>query len=127
MRRHGFNSTYAHGGCRCKDCTEAHARSSRESAERCRERLRRYRKSARCPDCGGAMSSGNGRKNDPKRCDACQRKRVAAKHGTLSKYRGGCRCSDCTRANTDWHREYMRRRRALTSTGGSAAAEKDSR
>jgi len=34
-----------------------------------------------------------------------------AQHGTLSKYSGGCRCSECKSANAKWHRDYMNSRK----------------
>lgn len=59
-----------------------------------------------------------------KPCDACReaeysRNRVPggkpfqpAQHGTVSKYHGGCRCVDCTRANRDAARDRRARQKA---------------
>lgn len=57
------------------------------------------------------MSAHNGEGRDPKRCLSCARERIAAQHGTRSKYQAGCRCADCTKANRDAAREYSQRRR----------------
>lgn len=58
-------------------------------------------------------------------CDACREAENSrnrkpggkpfqpARHGTVSKYRGGCRCAPCTAANT----EAMRARRARQKAG----------
>jgi hypothetical protein len=61
------------------------------------------------------MNVGNGEGRDGERCVKCHLKKIEAKHGTVSKYTGGCRCEDCTRANTDYHRELRARRRAELS------------
>ena len=73
-------------------------------------------------------------------CDACKKAYNQAKvdrrrrrlldpslcaglpHGTMTGYCQGCRCPECTQANTDYHREYMaRRRRERRGSGPSAA------
>ena len=37
---------------------------------------------------------------------------MALHKGSRSRYKKGCRCKRCTKANTDWHRAYQARRRA---------------
>lgn len=36
---------------------------------------------------------------------------MAREHGTVSRYKAGCRCPECAEANTEYQREYKRRRR----------------
>lgn len=58
-----------------------------------------------CPGCGEPFTRPFHRK-----ATCCSRKCVSlharsrAQHGTMPKYRHGCRCDDCTRANRDYHR-----------------------
>lgn len=36
---------------------------------------------------------------------------MAREHGTVSRYKAGCRCPECAEANTEYQREYKRRRK----------------
>jgi hypothetical protein len=75
--------------------------------------------------CGTPAAYRRHLRHGEKPCDECReaensRNRVPggkpfqpAQHGTISKYHRGCRCKDCTRANT----EYARVRRARLKAG----------
>lgn len=74
-------------------------------------RARHERARGRCADCGGP-TAWPGKGSAPSvRCKACHDRRRAAVCGTASRYKRGCRCDACRRANTEWQRDYQRRQR----------------
>ncbi len=84
---------------------------------RTRERQRRRKYGAVC-GCGAVTDGSNGRAKAPKRCAKCvqeeaTKKRDALPHGSIQKYRAGCRCQECRWENARhawdiWQRRKVR-------------------
>jgi hypothetical protein len=57
-------------------------------------------------------------------CHKCHKKlhKPISKHGTRARYKRGCRCRECTTANTLWFREYKHRRRTMLGRNAKEVA-----
>lgn len=78
---HGTNTGYRNHGCRCDLCREVSLAYEKE------------RVVGVCLDCGGRTHS----RYNARRCDACERARREAPHGTESRY-NRCKCDLCREA-----------------------------
>jgi hypothetical protein len=103
---HGKRWTYAHHGCRCPICTDAHAARQKRArgpgspAQFTHGTLYGYESGCRCPACSAVSRSESRSKRA-----ALFAERVLwhprAPHGTPAGYvHYGCRCAPCTTANT---------------------------
>ncbi len=108
---HGTQDGYGNHKCRCRPCKDAHAKHQREYLRRRALKLGpcttpsctrgQYAKGL-CRACYAAGREGTQRKK------LVLNQRPKALHGSRSKYRQGCRCADCQKANRDYQRTYMR-------------------
>ena len=74
-------------------------------------RARHDRHRGTCGSCGGP-TSWPGRNRQPKLCLACYRRENAARHGSRTMYARGCRCAACVKVQSDYNREYRRKKAA---------------
>lgn len=109
---------------------------SKHCSERCRYRTRERTRMIPCAVCGEPMHSS--RKGLPVGQAAHRRCKypAAAAHGSVARYRRGCRCDECRAANTESMRRYIEssnywsrpdvvaRRKELRSTQDARDAEK---
>lgn len=87
---HGTIGRYRDGHCRCDSC-----RAAKSDYERARTARRRTELAA--------AHAASGERPARCVCDTCARDRARQKpvgHGVLDRYRAGCRCGPCSKANT---------------------------
>lgn len=62
-----------------------------------RERQRKRMYGGICEGCGKVTDGSNGRAKAPRLCLAChnEKRADAVPHGSVTRYRRGCRCDDC--------------------------------
>ena len=80
---------------------------SKHCSERCRYRTRERTRMAPCAVCGEPMHTS--RKGLPVGQAAHRRCKypAASAHGSVARYRRGCRCDECRAANTESMRRYI--------------------
>ena len=80
---------------------------SKHCSERCRYRTRERTRMAPCAVCGEPMHIS---RNGLPAGEAAHRKckyPAASAHGSVARYRRGCRCDECRAANTESMRRYI--------------------
>ena len=106
---------YSHVCTVCQESFESMSKQSKYCSNRCRNMKLAVRSGNTCSVCNAPMWNSAQHVQGVSACLDCRKKGLApvtAKHGTVHRYRLGCKCADCVGAKREANEAYRARTKA---------------